>query len=55
MERRKPEKKGIVIPPIHISFSKSVYVMKPKNMMEVLRQKLGAIDVTNTEEGEEKG
>jgi len=55
MEGRKPEKKGIVIPLIHISFSKSVNVMKPENMMEVLGQKLATMDVTNIEEGEEKG
>ncbi|KAL3570669.1 hypothetical protein D5086_027918 [Populus alba] len=36
MEGRKPKEEDIVIPPIHVSFPKSAYVMKPENMMEVL-------------------
>ena len=35
MEGRKPEEEDIVTLPIHISFPKSAYVMKPENMTEV--------------------
>jgi hypothetical protein len=55
MEGRKPEEEDIVIPPIHVSFPKSAYVMKPKNMIEVLGQKLAVMDINNVEEGEGKG
>ncbi|KAJ6884344.1 hypothetical protein NC652_031366 [Populus alba x Populus x berolinensis] len=55
MEGRKPEEEDIVIPPIHVSFPKSAYVMKPENMMEVLGQKLAFMDINNVEEGEGKG
>jgi hypothetical protein len=30
IERRKPKEEGIVIPPIHVSFPKSAYVIKPE-------------------------
>jgi hypothetical protein len=49
MEGRKPEEEDIVILPIHVSFSKSTYVMKPENMMEVLGQKLAVMDINNVE------
>ena len=55
MEGRKPEEEDIVIPPIHVSFPKSAYVMKPENMMEVLGQKLAFMEINNVEEGEGKG
>ena len=55
MEGRKPEEEDIVIPPIHVSFPKSAYVIKPENMMEVLGQKLAFMDINNVEEGEGKG
>jgi hypothetical protein len=55
MEGRKPEEEDIVIPPIHVSFPKSAYVMKPENMMEVLGQKLAVMDINNVDEGEGKG
>ncbi|XP_061945039.1 uncharacterized protein LOC133669048 [Populus nigra] len=55
MEGRKPEEEDIVIPPIHVSFPKSAYVMKPENMIEVLGQKLAVMDINNVEEGEGKG
>ena len=55
MEGRKPEEEDIVIPPIHVSFPKSAYVMKPENMTEVLGQKLAFMEINNVEEGEGKG
>lgn len=55
MEGRKPEEEDIVIPPIHVSFPKSAYVMKPENMMEVLGQKLAFMDINNVDKGEGKG
>ena len=55
MEGRKPEEEDIVIPPIHVSFPKLAYVMKPENMTEVLGQKLAFMDINNVEEGEGQG
>jgi hypothetical protein len=52
MEGKKPEEEDIIIPPIHVSFPKSAYVMKLENMMEVLGQKLAVMDINNVEEGE---
>ena len=52
MEGKKLEEEDIVIPPIHVSFPKSAYVMKPENMTEVLGQKLAFIDINTVEEGE---
>ena len=50
MEGKKLEEEDIVIPPIHVSFPKLAYVMKPENIMEVLGQKLVVMDINNVEE-----